>query len=39
MKYYPDEKEVDDEVKKFENRVCILEMTIEHMSGKHVHEK
>lgn len=39
MKYYPDEKEVDEEVKKFENRVCVLEMTIEHMSGKHVHEK
>ncbi len=39
MKYYPDEKEVDDEVKKFADRVCVLEMTIEHMSGKHVHEK
>ncbi len=39
MKYYPDEKEVDEEVKKFENRVCVLEMTIEHMSGKHIHEK
>lgn len=39
MKYYPSEDEVDDEVKKFAERVCVIEMEIEHMSGKHVHEK
>ena len=39
LKYYPTEAEVNDEVKKFADRVCILALSVEHMSGKHVHEK
>ncbi len=39
MKYYAFEAEVDEEIRKFADRVCMLEMEIKHMSGKHVHEK
>ena len=37
--YYPDPDEVENEIKRFIDRVCILEFSIEHMTGKLVHEK
>lgn len=39
MKYYPTEEEVDLEIKKDMFRVRMIEITIEHMTGKHVHER
>lgn len=39
MKYYPDEKEVDEEIKLYGNAVQMFEIEIEHMSGKQIHEK
>lgn len=39
MKYYPDEDGVEEELKKFAKNALILELTIDHMTGKHVHEK
>lgn len=39
MKYYPDEKMVDDEIKATGKAVQIYEITIEHLSGKEVQEK
>ncbi len=39
MKYYPSEQEADAEVTKFADKVCMLALTIEHMTGKYVHEK
>ena len=38
-KYYPNPDEVENEIKRFIDRVCILEFSIEHMTGKLVHEK
>ena len=37
-KYYPDPKDVDYEVEKYLEKVCILEMSIDHMTGKLVNE-
>ncbi len=39
MKYYPTEPEVDEEIRKDFPRVNMVEITIEHMTGKLVHEK
>ncbi len=39
MKYYPSEAELDPELEKDFGRVTIMEISIEHMSGKLVHEK
>ena len=39
MKYYPTEQEVDEEIRKDLSRVNFVEITIEHMTGKLVHEK
>ena len=39
MKYYPTEEELDRELERDLDRVRIMEITIEHMSGKLVHEK
>lgn len=39
MKYYPGEEEVDREIEKDLDRAEIMEILIEHMSGKLVHEK
>lgn len=38
-KYYPTEEEADIEIEKDGARVQMVEIEIEHMSGKHVHEK
>lgn len=39
MKYYPTEQEVDEEIRKDFSRVNFVEIMIEHMTGKLVHEK
>lgn len=39
LKYYPTEREVEDEIKRDIHRVLCLELTVEHMTGKRVHEK
>ncbi|MBQ6165008.1 MAG: pyridoxamine 5'-phosphate oxidase family protein [Clostridia bacterium] len=39
LKFYPTEEEVDAEIKKDAARALILEIDIEHMSGKTVREK
>jgi len=39
MKYYPSEEEVEIELQKDFNRVQMNEITIEHITGKIVHEK
>ncbi|MBQ9808817.1 MAG: pyridoxamine 5'-phosphate oxidase family protein [Ruminococcus sp.] len=39
MKYYPTEKEVDEEIARDAKRVQMTAITIEHMTGKLVHEK
>ena len=39
LKYYPTEQEVEEEIKKDGHRVLCMELNIEHMTGKHVHEK
>ena len=39
MKYYPKAEEVDEEIARDLSRVQIVEISIEHMSGKYVHEK
>ena len=39
MKYYPDEKMVDEEVEKSGRAVQMFEITIEHLSGKEVQER
>lgn len=38
-KYYPEPDEVEREIDKHLDRVCMLKFTIEHMTGKLVHEK
>jgi hypothetical protein len=39
LKYYPTEKEADDEIQRDMNRVQMIRIKIEHMSGKKIHEK
>lgn len=39
IKYYPNEEELDRELERDLNRVRIMEINIEHISGKLVHEK
>lgn len=39
LKYYPTSEEVDEEIKHALNRVQIISISIEHMTGKLVHEK
>lgn len=39
MKYYPDEKEADDEIKLYGDAVQMFEINIEHITGKQIHEK
>ena len=39
MKYYPKAEEVDEESARDLSSVLIVEISIEHMSGKYVHEK
>ena len=39
MKYFPSEKEVDEELRKDYSRVEIIAIEIKHMTGKLVHEK
>ena len=39
LKYYPSQEEVEEEIKKAGPRVQMLEFTIEHITGKTVHEK
>lgn len=39
IKYYPDAASAEAEVEKDGHRVTCLALEIEHMSGKHVHEK
>lgn len=39
MKYYPDEKAVDEEIAQFGKAVQMFEIDIEHLSGKQIQEK
>ena len=39
LKYYPTKEEAEDVLKRTADRVACYELTIEHMSGKRVHEK
>lgn len=39
MKYYPSEEEVDEELSKDFARMALYEVSIDHISGKLVHEK
>lgn len=39
LKYYPTEQEADDEIARDVNRVQMIEIEIEHISGKKIHEK
>lgn len=39
MKYYPSEGEVDAEMERDMGRMLLLRIDIEHLSGKHVHER
>ena len=39
MKYYPTTKEVEQEIQKSIDRVQLVAIEIEHISGKKVHEK
>ena len=39
QKYYPSDAEVEEEIAKAGHRVCLLELTIDHMTGKLVNEK
>ncbi len=39
LKYYPDKDGVEREIEKDSARVQIIEMSIEHLTGKRVHEK
>lgn len=38
-KYYPDQSEAEQEALKFADKMYILALSVEHMSGKRVHEK
>ena len=37
-KFYPDPEDVEREIEKFLDKVCILKMSIDHMTGKLVNE-
>ena len=37
-KFYPDPEEVEREIEKFLDKVCILKMSIDHMTGKLINE-
>lgn len=37
-KYYPSEQDIENLIAKTSSRICVLEMTIEKMTGKHVKE-
>lgn len=39
LKYYPTPESVDDEIRKAMKNVLVLEMTVDHMTGKLVHEE
>ena len=39
MKFYPDASEVEEELRKSAARAAVLELSIEHMTGKRVREK
>ncbi|MBR1444272.1 MAG: pyridoxamine 5'-phosphate oxidase family protein [Firmicutes bacterium] len=39
LKYYPNKEDVDKELEKYMNKVQIISIGIDHMSGKLVHEK
>lgn len=39
MKYYPTEEEVDIEMQRDLSRMLLIRIDIEHMTGKHVHER
>lgn len=39
MKYYPTEEEVDFEIERDLKRMLLIRIDIEHMTGKHVHER
>ena len=39
LKYYPAPEAVEEEILKSAERVQMLELSIDHMSGKRVHEK
>jgi len=39
LKYYPTPDGVEEEIEKAGSRVRVLEMTVEHLTGKRVHEK
>ncbi len=39
LKYYPSAEEAEEEIKKDGHRVACIELSVEHMTGKRVHEK
>lgn len=39
LKYYPTEEEVDKEIERDLPRMLLIRIDIEHMSGKHIHER
>ena len=39
MKYYPDKEEIEAEMNRSLKAVQLYEITIEHLSGKQIHEK
>ncbi len=39
LRYYPSAGEVEDEIRQTIGRVAVLELSVEHMSGKRVHER
>ena len=39
LKYYPSEQEVDEEIARSGSAAQIFEITIEHLSGKEIHER
>lgn len=39
MKYYPTEEEVDHEIEVDLKRMLLIRIDVEHMTGKHVHER
>ena len=38
LKYYPNKEDVEEEMRKAAKRACVLELNIEHMTGKLVNE-
>lgn len=39
LKYYPSEEEVDAEIERDMGRILLIRIDIEHLTGKHVHER